>query len=196
MTMVQPNEILLSGVVLAAGRSVRFGREKALVEVGGEPLWGRQYRLLEEIGCSERLLSIRSDQNWVPKEACCVFDDEEGCGPLAGIVAALKICRGTHLAVVAVDLPRIGVEWFRELREACSPAVGAVGRRDGFFEPLAAVFPRELLADAEDALRRGKYSLQALLELGVARKLIRVIEVGKEQAAWFENWNEPGIGGV
>jgi molybdenum cofactor guanylyltransferase len=194
--MAQPNEILLSGVVLAAGRSVRFGREKALVEIGGETLWARQYRLLEEVRCGERLLSVRGDQDWVPKEVRRVLDDEEGCGPLAGIVAALTVCRGTHLAVVAVDLPRIGVEWFELLGERTGKGIGAVGRRDGFFEPLAAIYPRELLADAEDALRRGKYSLQALLELGVARKLIRTIEVGKDQAAWFENWNEPGDRGV
>ncbi len=42
-----------AGVVLAAGRSRRMGRAKALLDAGGEPLAVRQVRRLLEAGCAE-----------------------------------------------------------------------------------------------------------------------------------------------
>ena len=43
----------LGGVVVAAGRGERFGMPKALVEVGGIPLWKRAVAVLEAAGATE-----------------------------------------------------------------------------------------------------------------------------------------------
>ena len=43
----------LGGVVVAAGKGERFGKPKALVEVGGVPLWQRAVSVLEAAGASE-----------------------------------------------------------------------------------------------------------------------------------------------
>jgi len=42
--------VTLGGVVVAAGRGERFGKPKALVEVGGVPMWQRGVALLESAG--------------------------------------------------------------------------------------------------------------------------------------------------
>lgn len=168
-----------------------MGRDKALIECGGKALWQRQVELLDEFGCSPCFLSVRDDQAWVPPTHPRVQDARGGVGPLAGIIAALRATSAPHLVVLAVDLPRMERSWFEELRAGCVPGQGAVGRREGFFEPLAAIYPRELLPLAEDALQRGKFSLQALLELAAARRLVKEVAILPECRAWFENWNEP-----
>ena len=189
---VVPSKFVLSGVVLAGGKSRRLGREKALLEIDGQATWRRQDELLAAAGCRQRLLAARAEQTWVPSDAQRIDDAQPECGPLGGLVAALRVCAGTHLLVLAVDLPRLPLPWIERLSDQCADGVGAAGRHGGFFEPLAAIYPRELLGDAEDALRRGKFSLQAVLELAVTKKLIREVSIAAAEESWFENWNEPG----
>lgn len=174
-----------------------MGRDKALLEIDGAPLWRRQRAVLAAAGATEIFLSARSEQPWVPAAAAefagVVTDAVADAGPLAGIVAALDHgSAAAHLAVLAVDLPRMEAAWFRGLAAHCSPGVGAVGRKDGFFEPLAAIYPREILPQARAALGRGEFSLQRLLGAAVEARLMRVVEISPTDAARFRNWNEPG----
>ena len=189
----QPNTAgatVWEGVVLAGGHSRRMGTEKALLTVAGEPLWRRQARVLREAGAAEIRLSVRREQAWASASGeRLVHDAVEDAGPLGGIVAAARAMRGTHLGVLAVDLPRMEPAWWRTLAENCRPGRGAVGKCEGFFEPLAAIYPREILAAAEAALKAGEWSLQRLLAAEAAR--FACVEIGVAEAAWFENWNAP-----
>ncbi len=189
-----PTIPVFSAVVLAGGRSRRMGREKALLEVGGVPLWRRQRDVLRAAGAAEVFLSARAEQAW-RREAegfdGQVLDAVEVGGPIIGVTAGLERAGHGHVAALAVDLPRLPAAWFGRLLAECGPGVGAVGRRDGFFEPLAAIYPKELMLDGGEALVRGEFSLQRLVAAGVAAGRIRVREIAAEEAGWFENWNEP-----
>jgi len=183
-----------SAVLLAAGHSIRMRRDKALLEQGGRVLWQRQLELLQQTGAAEIFLSARADQAWAETAegfAAVVRDAVPNAGPLGGIAAALERCGEGHLGVLAVDLPHMQPEWFAELRKHCAPGVGAVGRNGQFFEPLAAIYPRELLPLAKAALERRELSLQKLLAAGVAQGLLRVREIGDGERPFFTNWNEP-----
>src|SRR5580693_5086169 len=94
------------GVVLAGGESRRMGRDKALVEMDGEPLWRRQVGVLHSAG-AERVVVVRRREQEALDHPDCVFDEFRDCGPLAGIHAALKIGGYPHVAVLAVDMPGI-----------------------------------------------------------------------------------------
>jgi molybdopterin-guanine dinucleotide biosynthesis protein A len=181
-----------SAVLLAGGRSTRMGVDKALLTVGGQPLWRRQWAVLAEAGATERFISARPEQGWVPDGVPVVRDAVAEAGPLAGIAAALEQMRGTHLLVLAVDLPRMEAAWFGRLRALCAPGVGAVGRREGFYEPLAAIYPRGLARDAAARLMRGEYAMQRFI--AAAGAALRSVGIGADEAAWFANWNEPGAG--
>ncbi len=174
-----------------------MGREKALLEVDGLPLWRRQRDVLRAAGAAEVFLSVRDEQAW-RREAegfdGQLLDAVEVGGPIIGVTAGLERAGERHVAVLAVDLPQLPAEWFRRLGAECAPGVGAVGRRDGFFEPLAAIYPKELMLDACEALVRAEFSLQAFVAAGVAAGRIRVREIGPDEAEWFENWNEPKRG--
>jgi molybdenum cofactor guanylyltransferase len=119
-----------SAVLLAAGRSSRMGRDKALLVVDGVPLWARQHGVLAQAGAKEIFLSARPEQEWVrgaTKFSGLVVDAITNGGPLVGITAGLE--RSTHrwLAVLAVDLPRMSAAWFKALLADCKPGVGVVG---------------------------------------------------------------------
>ena len=145
---------------------------------------------------------MRPAQTWLPHDPSIILvhDLEPGLGPLAGLTAALERATHPHLAVLAIDLPRLEAAWFTMLLADCAPGIGAVGQRAEvssgkiFFEPLAAIYPRELMPLAQVALARGELSLQQLLATAVAQGLLRVREISATESPLFENWNEPARG--
>ena len=190
-----------SAVVLAAGRSTRMGSDKALLGVEGRPLWQRQCDVLREGGATEVFLSARTDQPWaddpvvVGRFDAVVRDAKPDCGPLSGIVAALERASGSHLAVLAIDLPAMDAAWFRHLLTVAAEGrgerdVGVVGRRAGYFEPLAALYPKDMYEAALAALTTGDYSLQRLIARGVSHGVIREVEIDPAEGGRFANWNE------
>jgi molybdopterin-guanine dinucleotide biosynthesis protein A len=184
------------GLVLVAGHSTRMGSDKALLTApdGSHPMWARQRDVLSAAGATEVYLSARPEQKWTRAAdgfAAVLHDALPGCGPLVGITAALERSARTHVAVLAVDLPRMNAEWFAELARECSEGVGAVGRRRETYEPLAAIYSRAVMWMAWEALARGEYALQAVLRRAVAEGAMRVKEIRAEEAGFFENWNEP-----
>jgi molybdopterin-guanine dinucleotide biosynthesis protein A len=183
-----------SAVLLAAGHSTRMGREKALLEVDGAPLWRRQRDLLVAAGAAEVYVSVRPEQAWARegKFAGLLFDDLPNAGPISGITAALERTTRGHVLVLAVDLPQMNAEWLRRLTTEATPGVGAVGRRENFFEPLAAIYPREMMPLFWEAVAGAQYALQPVLARAEQAGQLRVKQIGAAEAAWFENWNEPG----
>lgn len=188
-----------SALLLAAGRSKRMGADKALLTVKAVPLWRRQRDVLARSGAGEILLSVRPNQAWAGAAAgftAIVQDSVLDFGPIAGIVAGLERASYPLLMVLAVDLPNLPSEWFGRLQRACTPAVGAVGRRGDIFEPLAAIYPRAILPLAQTAVQMGERSLQRLLARAVADGLMRVHDITPAETVWFENWNEPRLKSV
>lgn len=181
------------GVLLAGGRSLRMGTDKACLTLpDGSALWRRQRAVLEEAGAATVFLSVRPEQTWADAEAHRVEDCLPDAGPLAGIVAAFERSRATHLHVLAVDLPRLPARWLRELSRHCRIDTGACGRHaDGTFEPLAAVFPVSWLPEWRAVLVAGDRSLQRLLTRAWERGALLAKPIETAQADWFHNVNRP-----
>jgi molybdopterin-guanine dinucleotide biosynthesis protein A len=119
-----------------------------------------------------------------------LHDAMPSAGPLCGITAAIERASHAHVAVIAIDLPRMTAAWFQTLLADCAPGVGAVGQREGMFEPLAAIYPREMMPSAWEALTVGRYGLQPLLMQAVAKGMMRGREIAADEIGLFENWNE------
>lgn len=184
----------MSAVVLAGGRSMRMGRPKALLECDGQPMWRRQRDVVAAAGATEIFLSARPEHEWAYAAdgfAALLHDAYPDCGPISGVTAGLERMSHGHLAVLAIDLPKMAPDWFRGLASLCSAGVGAVGRHGEFFEPLAAIYPAEMKWLAWETFARGEYALQPLIEEAVKRGLLQARAITAAEAPWFENWNEP-----
>lgn len=189
------------GVVLAGGRSTRMGRDKALIRLDGESLIRRQLRLLQEIGVQRRLVAVAAGtltgesalQAEIPPGVACIEDSRPECGPLAGITGALAglVPGETHLVVLAVDLPRLGVGLMGSLIAAVrqTPDAGIVPLVAGRWDPLAAVYPRVGLDSALARFDRGELSVQDWVREGVRNGWMRERVVSAEEENEFLNWN-------
>jgi molybdopterin-guanine dinucleotide biosynthesis protein A len=181
----------LSGAVLAGGKSRRMGRDKSRLRVAGEPFWRRQWRVLRESGARPAVLVQAPGQRALTRRRSVrvLRDRFENAGPLAGLHAALGGTRAGFVAVLAVDMPAIEPRWFARLLAQCSPGRGAVIRSKSGYEPLAAIYPREALVEAEARLTRGEYSLQHFVAALVRSRRLRVLRASAADLPQLANWN-------
>jgi molybdenum cofactor guanylyltransferase len=151
----------LSAYVLAGGQSSRMGTDKA-------------FQLLEGLSLLTRVLdvarSVTDDVHIVGQKqkyssfAPTIEDIFPGCGPLGGIHAALRSSDRELNLILAVDVPFVTSALLRHLvalaeNSAAGVTVPRVGKG---WQPLCAVYRREFADAAEEALRAGRYKIDAL----------------------------------
>jgi molybdopterin-guanine dinucleotide biosynthesis protein A len=183
---------MLSGLILAGGRSSRMGRDKAgLVLADGSTLLERQAEILRAAGATAILASIREGgENKLPGVAW-VHDAVVDAGPLAGIAAGLRAAPPGHVIVLAVDMPALTPAHLRTLAERASPDRGVVPMVAGQLEPLAAVYPTVLAASAEAALADGHRAVHAWARAEAALGHLLLWEAPAEWSGVFRSWNTP-----
>jgi molybdopterin-guanine dinucleotide biosynthesis protein A len=144
----------VSAFVLAGGESSRMGRDKALLVLPtGETLLERALRLARTVSKTVKLVAPNarySEMAGVP----AVEDVYTGCGPLAGIHAALSVS-GTELnLVLGVDCPLVTPELLRFLVRvaAGTDKLATVPRVAGHLHNVCAVYRREFAKIAENIL--------------------------------------------
>ena len=179
-----------AGAVLAGGKSTRMGRNKALLRLDGEPLWQRQLRTLKEAGAKPVFFVQAPGQRALTRGV--LRDTVRNAGPIAGLHAALTKCTGSHLAILAVDLPHIDPSWFAWLLKNCSPTTGAIVRTMHGYEPLTAIYPQSALLSATAALTAGEYSLQKFITSLVRTRRLKVLRAPAALRHQLANWNSPG----
>ena len=96
----------ITGVVLAGGRSTRFGRNKALV------LWQGQFLIQHVINAlasvfDECLLVTNTPEIYTFLNLPMTIDLYNNLGPLAGLDAALHHCRTPWIFTSACDMPTL-----------------------------------------------------------------------------------------
>jgi molybdopterin-guanine dinucleotide biosynthesis protein A len=142
-----------SAVVLAGGRSRRFGADKTLAPfAGGEPLVARVVRTLRELGFAQVLIAAK-DVSRYQSFAETVLDAADAQTPLSGLVAGLRAARHDLVFACAADMPFVAD---RALVEALAGAVQdvAMPRHAGVLQPLAAMWRSSAcLPAAEEQLK-------------------------------------------
>jgi molybdopterin-guanine dinucleotide biosynthesis protein A len=98
-----------AGVILAGGKSSRFGSNKALALVDGKPMIACAIDILEDI-FSEHLLVTNSPEEYSFTGWDTTPDIYPGAGPLAGIHAALAKVKSQKIFVVGCDMPFLNPE--------------------------------------------------------------------------------------
>ena len=91
-----------SVIILAGGRSTRFGSDKALAELDGQRLVDRA---LAGIPVHVPIVLVGPDLRPLAREVCVVREDPPFGGPVAAIDAGLPHVSTSIVAVLAADMP-------------------------------------------------------------------------------------------
>jgi molybdopterin-guanine dinucleotide biosynthesis protein A len=148
-----------------------MGTDKAFLEFRGQTLLERALATARGV-CDE--VVIVGDAARFAGYGPVVEDVYPGCGPLGGIHAALLSSPAESNVMLAVDMPFVSPELLAFVLSAASDSDASivVPRASRGFQPLCAVYRREFAPVAEDALRAGKYKIDALF----SAVRVRVIE--------------------
>lgn len=181
------------GVLMAGGMSVRMGRDKASIVIDGNPLWRRQLDLLEST-CEPVAATAKARPDWLPAGQVFVPDCHDARGPMAGLIAALEWAGaggGSHVLVVAVDMPRMTSGVLGKLAGSCHPGQGRIPVNGTFFEPLCAVYPVGALAFFRESARQKQWKLQGAIDELLANGLLVPHNLSSEESGMYFNLNSP-----
>ncbi|MBC8126123.1 MAG: NTP transferase domain-containing protein [Gloeobacteraceae cyanobacterium ES-bin-144] len=186
------------GLVLAGGRSSRMGVDKALlVHADGRPLARRGYDLLVDAGCQTVVLSLRHDQEIpdgfsdIPQIVIARDPEGESQGPMAGMLAAMRLRSDADWLVIACDLPRLDSATLRNLVSSKRPDEAFVSYRsesDGLPEPLCAIYSTKALHLLERAHADGIRCPRKILIRNNCRLLDTLTPRALDNANTPEDW--------
>ena len=155
-------------IVLAGGRGLRLGQDKASEIIGDRSLLERVVSRLTSFN-SDILVVTASKRaflqlNGYPRLRA-VADIYLNKGPLGGVYAGLKASDSFYNLVVACDMPFLNQALLRYMVQI-SPGFDLVVPRLGeLVEPLHAVYSRGCLAPIETLLKQDDLSLRQLFAL-------------------------------
>lgn len=173
-TRVQP--VPVAGIVIAGGRSLRFGGEKAAALLGDRPLLLWAVRRLQR-SCSTVAVNARTGtqaEHLAKAANLPVLHDLPGdaAGPLAGVRVGLRWAEEMGAGAIAVspcDAPLLPDDLFIRLLAAAGDGAAMAETADGR-QPLCAVWPVSALPRVSAALANGAHppTWQVLDSLGAA----------------------------
>ncbi|WP_414045162.1 molybdenum cofactor guanylyltransferase [Macrococcus equi] len=187
------------GVILAGGKSSRFGSHKSLYPLDGEPFYVHVYRAMKESGIERIVLSSNKmlsqyfiddiNQRGLHIEVIEDVTDYKECGPLSGIYAVMLEIPNEEYCVISVDTPFITPVAIRYLIQMAGVHTrdSALVYHDGEqIHRTIAVYRYELLQVVKKALDDRNFALKVL-----TKDDMTLIHVSRIQSTpfWYENIN-------
>ncbi|KIY42618.1 molybdopterin-guanine dinucleotide biosynthesis protein A [Pseudomonas sp. 10-1B] len=178
-------------LILAGGRGQRMGgRDKGLVDWRGEPLVAHIHRVVRPLS-DDLVISCNRNQEAYRAYADQLVGDAEADfpGPLAGVIAGLRVARHDWVVLLACDAPLVDRALIEGLlRLAVASDSAAMVRQGGYWQPMFSVLPRRLLPLLEQAWAEGERSLQKAL----LREAVQGLEC-TEGDHRLSNFNSPEL---
>jgi molybdopterin-guanine dinucleotide biosynthesis protein A len=149
--------------ILAGGKSHRFGRDKARVEIDGRPLLVHVAGSLRPAAAKITVVADRPGK-YRDLGFETIADRRPGLGPLGGLQAALNHCPGGWLLCASCDRIGIRPEWLRALLAGRSEGAKAVLFHGQIWQPLPALYHTSLAPRVDAAIESGRLTPWTLLE--------------------------------
>lgn len=187
-----PNPVTIEGFVLVGGKSLRMGRDKARLELGGTPLVVRAVSLLAAFVGKVTLLGPPEGYGDL---GCPVLPDPSpDLGPLGALSTGLLHSKSAWNIFLACDLPLL-TDRLVQLLVSCARASSSDAvvplTTDGW-QPLCAAYHSRCIAKLQAALRAGRLSVRnALDDLDVEALTLSKLAKAGIRPEEFANVNTP-----
>ncbi|MCX6274507.1 MAG: molybdenum cofactor guanylyltransferase [Bacteroidetes bacterium] len=179
-------EIHITAIILAGGKSSRMGTDKGLLDIHGIKMVECVLQNVRSLTNQILIISNNPEYNAYGYPVCS--DIHKNCGPLGGIHAGLSYSKTEWNIVVGCDLPYVTPEVLSFLISNISNADAIVPVHDSFTEPLCALYNKISLPKIESLLLRQELKMQNVLKL-LDSKFIDVPKEKFDVNAIFKNIN-------
>ncbi|MBI2818490.1 MAG: molybdenum cofactor guanylyltransferase [Acidobacteria bacterium] len=163
---MNPQRLRAAGFVLVGGQSRRMGRDKALLELEGKPLFLRVADLLQPY--VEEVTLLGSVARYAGFGLPVLEDQHPGQGPLGALYTGLRNSSCDWNLFFACDLPFLKHKLVEILlgRTSGTTAQAIVPKVGDRWQPLGAAYHRSCLSSIEALIKRSEnLSLVGLLSL-------------------------------
>jgi len=146
----------ITGVILAGGKSSRFGSNKAFADVNGRPLIERVIEVTGSV--FDSLIIITNDPGEYSSLGIPMYEDIiKGLGPLGGIYTGLEKMHDSFGFFVACDMPFLNEHLIRYILEMKSNEYDAfIPRIDWKMEPLHSLYSKTCLPAIKGLIESGE----------------------------------------
>lgn len=169
MSLKNESKLLpISGVILAGGRSKRFGQDKATYIYKNKRMLDWSLQSLSNTK-EQFIVANRHYETDVP-----IYEDipkdcsDKGCGPMGGLYTALNYAKHDWVAIAACDMPNLSPEYWHALFEQISflntKHAVIIKSKDSKLQTLAALYNKALLPIIERHLNHNMIALHSLSE--------------------------------
>ncbi len=153
---IKPSLEGVTGVVLAGGKSTRYGTNKAFAEVHGVPLIERTIRVMGSV-FRRLLLVTNTPSEYAYLDLPMVEDLIKGLGPVGGIYTGLEVIEDEAGFFVACDMPFLREDFLRYMVGLKGVYDAVVPRVGWMVEPLHALYAKNCLPAIRESIHSQEY---------------------------------------
>jgi molybdopterin-guanine dinucleotide biosynthesis protein A len=148
----------VTGVILAGGKSSRYGENKALVQLNGTPLIERVMEVMASL-FQQVILITNTPQAYAHLKLPVHEDRVKGLGPIGGIYTALHVIPEDRAFVVGCDMPYLNGELIRHMVDIRGGYDVVVPRIRGKIESLHALYGKGCLPAIQELIDAREYQV-------------------------------------
>lgn len=161
---------MTTGAILAGGKSVRMGFNKALINTDGEAIIARTIRLFK--GIFDATFIVANDVLLYEGLDTPVFADiYKGAASLGGVYTALFHSKDNYTFVAACDMPLLDPAAIRKVLSSVNSTDACVPFINGQFHPMHAAYSKRCLKPIEEMIKSNDLRIHALFEKIRVKKL-------------------------
>ncbi|MFH1729970.1 MAG: molybdenum cofactor guanylyltransferase [Pseudomonadota bacterium] len=171
-----------TAIILAGGKSSRYGTDKSFLEVNGKSLIKTTTEILNPL-FNEIIISSNKPEKFYFSNIKIVQDLKKDCGPLMGIYSCLQKTSNDINFIIATDIPKINLKVIDKLMSFSHDYEIVVPVNNGQYEPLFAIYNTSILKTIESLISKDKRKISNLFSLCKTKFL------NLENGEWLININ-------
>ena len=169
----------ITGVILAGGKSSRYGRNKALLEIDGTRLIERVIRIMGSL-FQHLILITNTPHEYAYLKLPMHEDMIKDLGPLGGIYTGLATMSDETGFFVACDMPFLNEDLIRYIVEVRNDFDAVVPKIDWKIEALHALYRKSCLPAIKDLIDSQEHQVVRFFHK------VRVRDVGENEIRTFD----------
>ncbi len=153
----------LTIIILAGGKSSRFGRDKAFVNFNGKPLIHNAIELGKSI--TENIIIIANRDGYDDLGFPVFPDIYKDKGPIGGVHSGLVNSNSEFNFILAADMPHVTLPLIKyTIDKATINSNSVIPIANGHPEPLCGVYLKKAITTIEKCIKEEKYKMMDVLK--------------------------------